>query len=69
MNIIKFEVNESKYGENLSYTPVNSGAQNICKLMGYEFIPCDRIMDRLYEVMDELGVQVMIYSGLNSHKN
>ena len=59
-NQVKFEACESQWGAKFSYAPMSSAAEKMCKLMGYDFIPSEREMDKLYEVLDELGVDVLI---------
>lgn len=59
-NVVKFEAHESQWGSKFSYAPMSSTAERLCKLMGYDYIPSERDMDKLYEILDELGVEVLI---------
>lgn len=59
-SVVKFEAYESQWGSKFSYAPVSSAAERLCELMGYQYIASERDMDRLYEVLDELGVVVSI---------
>ena len=44
------------------YIPKNERAKDLCKLIGYEaYIPGEKMMDRVFCFLDELGVEVQFF--------
>jgi hypothetical protein len=58
MNFLRIE---SKWGEKVSYAPNDKAAEKLCDVLGYsDFLPSESAMDRVWDLMHELGVEVQI---------